>query len=231
MIIQGILDNSLNGQLCIRGFANIKELAMLSEADYSYQRPLLDRTDISDFLETQEFLFFPEVILSYKFKHRFDSQKDTPLKAIQNGKNYKSANNSDSISVKIFEDKKDFSAKPIKVVKLTINDNTVKPFHRIDGNHRLNAAEMSESEKVERMVIPFCLLLGTEYFESNGKIESEETKSFDKAVKVFFYIINTKTIPLTSEQNLKVLIDDNENFPDEELENIFGGSQAVFTRQ
>ena len=114
---------------------------------------------------------------------------------------------------------------------MTINDNTVKPFHRIDGNHRLNAAEMSESEKVERMVIPFCLLLGTEYFESNGKIESEETKSFDKAVKVFFYNINTKTIPLTSEQNLKVLIDDNENFPDEELENIFGGRQAVLTRQ
>ena len=48
MVIQGILDNSLNGQLCIRGFANIKELAKFSEADYSYQRPLLDRTDISD---------------------------------------------------------------------------------------------------------------------------------------------------------------------------------------
>lgn len=37
---------------------------------------------------------------------------------------------------------------------------------------------------------------------------------------MFFYNINTKTIPLTSEQNLKVLIDDNENFPDEELESI-----------
>lgn len=231
MVIQGILDNSLNGQLCIRGFANIKELAKFSEADYSYQRPLLDRTDISDFLETQEFLFFPEVILSYKFKHRFGSQKDTPLKAIQSGKSYKSAINGDSISVKFLEDKKDFSSKPIKVVKLTINDNTDKPFHRIDGNHRLNAAEMSKSDKVERMVIPFCLLLGTEYFESNGKVESEETKNFDKAVKVFFYNINTKTIPLTSEQNLKVLIDDSENFPDEELENIFGGRQAVLTRQ
>ena len=68
MIIQGILDNSLNGQLCIRGFANIKDLARLSEADYSYQRGLLDRSDISDFLENQTYLFFPEVILSYKFK-------------------------------------------------------------------------------------------------------------------------------------------------------------------
>lgn len=231
MIIQGILDNSLNGQLCIRGFANIKDLAHFSEADYSYQRPLLDRTDISDFLETQDFLFFPEVILSYKFKHRFDSTKDTPLIAIQNGKNYKSAINGDSISVKVFADKKDFSTKDIRIVKLFVNDREEKPFHRIDGNHRLNAAETSKSEKVERMVIPFCLLLGTEYFESSGKVDNEETRNFDKAVKVFFYNINTKTIPLTSEQNLKVLIDDNENFPDEELENIFGGRQPILTRQ
>ena len=86
MIIQGILDNSLNGQLCIRGFANIKELAQCSQADYTYQRNLIERTDITDFLETQEYLFFPEVILSYKFKHKFDSGKDTPLKAIQEGK-------------------------------------------------------------------------------------------------------------------------------------------------
>lgn len=231
MIIQGILDNSLNGQLCIRGFANIKDLAKFSEADYSYQRPLLDRTDISDFLETQEYLFFPEVILSYKFKHQFAPQKDTPLIAIQNGKNYKSVINGDSISVKVLADKKDLSAKAIRVVKLIVNDINGKPFHRIDGNHRLNAAETSESEKVERMVIPFCLLLGTEYFDSNVMVDNEETKNFDKAIKVFFYNINTKTIPLTSEQNLKVLIDDNENFPDEELENIFGGRQAILTRQ
>lgn len=59
MILQGILDNSLNGQLCIRGFANIKDLARLSTADYSYQRGLIERSDISDFLENQSYLFFP----------------------------------------------------------------------------------------------------------------------------------------------------------------------------
>lgn len=50
MKLTGILDNSLNGQLCLRGFANIKDLARVSEADYSYQRGLLNRSDISDFL-------------------------------------------------------------------------------------------------------------------------------------------------------------------------------------
>ena len=230
MIIQGILDNSLNGQLCIRGFANIKELAKQSKADYSYQRNLIERTDITNFLETQDFLFFPEVILSYKIKHRFHPDKDAPLIAIQNGKNYKSAINGDSITVRTLTEK-DASAKAIRVVKLVINDVNEKPFHRIDGNHRLDAAERSTNVKVERMVVPFCLLLGTEYYTGDTLFVNDETKNFDKAVKVFFYNINTKTIPLTSEQNLKVLIDDNRNFLDDELVGIFGGKQAVLTRK
>ena len=164
MIIQGILDNSLNGQLCIRGFANIKELARSSKADYTYQRNLIERTDITDFLETQEYLFFPEVILSYKIKHRFNPKKDVPLKAIQSGNNYKSVINGDQLYVKTISLKDGFS-KDITVVTLVVNDSTDKPFHRIDGNHRLEAAEKSESEKVERMVVPFCLLLGTEYYD------------------------------------------------------------------
>ena len=70
MIIRGILDSSLNGQLCIRGFAPIKELARISDADYNYQRnPIEGREDIIDFLDNENYLFFPEIILSYKFKH------------------------------------------------------------------------------------------------------------------------------------------------------------------
>ena len=231
MIIQGILDNSLNGQLCIRGFANIKDLAQCSQADYSYQRNLIDRTDITDFLETQEYLFFPEVILSYKFQHKFDSSKDAPLKAIQEGKKYKSAINEDQITIKEHFIDKEHSTQPVRIVKLIVNNIEGKPFHRIDGNHRLDAAEKSSSSKVERMVVPFCILLGTDYYEGREKIDSEETKNFDKAVKVFFYNINTKTIPLTSEENLRVLIDDEINFPDEELIGIFGGKQAILTRK
>lgn len=232
MIIQGVLDNSLNGQLCIRGFANIKELARLSEADYSYQRGLLDRSDISDFLENQTYLFFPEVILSYKFKYKIDDKKVAPLKLIQEGKRFKSnvVGDNTEISIKVIEPK-DINAFPVKVVELKLDDNIEKPFHRIDGNHRLNAAEKSNSEKVERMVIPFCILLGTEYYDEKGVYINDESKEFDKAVKVFFHNINTKTIPLTSEENLKVMIDDKENFSDEELEDIFTGRHPILTRR
>jgi hypothetical protein len=232
MIIQGILDNSLNGQLCIRGFANIKDLARLSEADYSYQRGLLDRSDISDFLENQTYLFFPEVILSYKFKYRFDEKRPAPLKLIQEGKKYRSNVNGDNTEIIVTLIKpNDVNALPMKVAELRLDESIEKPFHRIDGNHRLNAAEESNSEKVERMVIPFCILLGTEYYDDKGLYVNDESKDFDKAVKVFFHNINTKTIPLTSEENLKVMIDDIDNFSDEELESIFIGKYPILTRQ
>ena len=76
MLIRGILDRSLSSQLCIRGFAPIKELARISQADYQYQRnPIyLQKKEISTFLDEEEYLFFPEVILSYQIKY------DTSLK-------------------------------------------------------------------------------------------------------------------------------------------------------
>lgn len=82
MIIRGILDSSLNGQLCIRGFAPIKELARISNANYKYQRkPLAEQEEtIRYFLDTEPYLFFPEIILSLKIKHSFDDKKmQTPL--------------------------------------------------------------------------------------------------------------------------------------------------------
>lgn len=233
MIIQGLLDNSLNGQLCIRGFAKIKDLARLSEADYSYQRNLIARTDISDFLETQEFLFFPEIILSYKFKHRFSDQKKIPLKLIQEGKKYKSDINNDYIIIKTIKSNSPLT-KTLRLATLNINesDPNIKVFHRIDGNHRLTAAENLSSEKVEIMTVPFCILLGTDFYNAEGnKVDIEDTNKFDKATKVFFYNINYKTIPLTSEENLRVMIDDKKNFENDELAKIFGGDHPLLTRE
>ena len=242
MIIRGILDNSLNGQLCIRGFAPIKELARISRADYSYQRDPLERDDITDFLETQTYLFFPELILSYKIKHSFDDGKDAPLESILNKNTYKSSIDKTQIKIKPVDYKqiKDLSGKnQITLVELILDDSLLDefisknehPFHRIDGNHRLLAAEKTTSPKVERMAAPFCIILGVEYYENNIIQELEDSITFNKATKVFFHNINTKTIPLTSEENLKVLIDDEKNCIDEELENIFGGLYPIKTRK
>tara|TARA_B110000902_G_scaffold111846_1_gene131895 strand:- start:1409 stop:1705 length:297 start_codon:yes stop_codon:yes gene_type:complete len=85
MILRGILDRSLSSQICIRGFAPIKELAKISRADYSYQRnPIYEQQEeISAFLDEEEFLFFPEVILSYKIKSDYTKLQDKSLTPIQ----------------------------------------------------------------------------------------------------------------------------------------------------
>ncbi|MET6991464.1 hypothetical protein [Sediminicola arcticus] len=239
MIIRGILDSSLNGQICIRGFAPIKELARISEADYKYQRnPIEDRKDISDFLEHETYLFFPEVILSYKIKHSFDKSKDseTPLQKLQSSKSYKS-----NVDGTVFKPKPvDFKAREdvrgnskINLIEIEIDDSQFdlvkKPFHRIDGNHRLDAAGLSESPKVQRMVAPFCIILGEEYYKGGNPVKNSTTDVFDKSVKVFFHNINTKTIALTSEENLRVIIDDSTNFLESELEDILN-LEGVLTR-
>lgn len=169
MILRGILDNSLSGQLCIRGFAHIKDLERISKADYSYQRnPIEGREDIVDFLDEENYLFFPEIILGYKFKHTFVGGKSTefPLQVIQSGTKYTSPVDHVKVSIKTNKytgvtdsRNSDF----IKIVELDLPQNVVeeKLFHRIDGNHRLKAAEESKSSKVDTMVAPFLYYFRT----------------------------------------------------------------------
>lgn len=240
MILRGILDHSLNGQICIRGFAPIKELACISKADYSYQRSPIDRNDITDFLETQSYLFFPEIILGYKFRHSFAKGESglTPMQSVPKGKPYKS--NVDNTQIKFrtvdYKQIQDIRGEnTIQVAELVFDDvelskliqDCMHPLSRIDGNHRLRAAESLTSPKVERMIAPFCIILGEEIY---GLETSNAVNEFDKATKVFFHNINTKTIPLTSEENLKVLIDDQICFPNNELEGVLG-EEGVLVRQ
>lgn len=245
MIIRGILDSSLNGQLCMRGFAPIKELARISKANYDYQRkPLLEQEEtIREFLDTEKYLFFPEVILSYKIKHSFDDPRntETPILRIQNGIRYVSSVDRTVLRRKKVDYKLAYDAgakNVVSIIELEFDDIELSkniasdhhPLHRIDGNHRLRAAEISETTKVSQMVVPFCILLGEEFYANNVPVANATTGIFDKSVKVFFHNINTKTVPLTSEQNLRVIIDDEANFTDDELEDILG-TEGMKTRE
>ena len=155
MKLTGILGNSLNGQLCLRGFAKIKDLARVSKADYTYQRKPIDRSDISDFLEKQPYLFFPEVILGYKVRSK---GVESAIKLIQEGKKAKSVEGVFTVKTIGGENEKFVTIE----IDETINS---QPFSRIDGNHMLLAAEKSTNSMVENMIAPFCLLL--EHFSVN----------------------------------------------------------------
>lgn len=104
MIIRGILDRSLSNQICIRGFARIKELARISKANREYQRELLvkQKDVVSNFLTEETYLFFPEVILSLKLRQdvtiKGAKTDATPIQLIEKGKDFSS--NIDKLKVR-----------------------------------------------------------------------------------------------------------------------------------
>lgn len=240
MVLRGILDRSLSSQVCIRGFAPIKTLARISKADYQYQRnPIyLQEKEISTFLDSEEYLFFPEVILSYQIKYdttlKGADKNLTPIQKIETEHKFISNVDNAQFKVKIqkYNDLPDIrNNSELKLIDFILDDikleeqikNGNHPLHRVDGNHRLKAAESATSEKVSNMVVPFCIILSDciirEQIKEDGtvgKIAESKSEKFEKAV---FHNINTKTIPLTSEENLRVILDDEKNFPDDELKN------------
>lgn len=231
MKLTGIIDRSL-GQICLRGFAPIKELARISIADYTYQRNLLDKQQarISNFLDNEQFLFFPEVILCFRIKSNIEQKRQmNSLQSIELGKNIITQNR--KISIKFIKNKTD-----LKLAELNIDDTFLNSlisngnylFHRIDGNHRLSASEETESSFVNNLKIPYCIIIGEDFYENGKKIE-EHSKEFDKAVQVYFHNINTKVIPLTSEENLKGIVNNKDRFSDEELSKIIN-TDGTFLR-
>jgi hypothetical protein len=222
MILRGILDNSL-GQLCIRGYAFLKDLELTSKANMSFQRNLIESQEkvIKEFLYENPNLFFPEVILSYQLKYdysRSDSDSNVdPVVLLKNGLKFKS--NVDKIEIipqKIsFKNQlDDRGLTNINIVSIKIDDafltNAIKedkqPFFRVDGNHRLSAAKEFEEQSIRDLVCPFCIILLP---------EGSDSVQFEK---IIFHNINSKSMPLTSEEVKKVILDDEVSFTDAFIE-------------
>jgi nucleoside 2-deoxyribosyltransferase len=243
MILRGLLDRSLSNQICVRGFARIKELARVSKADPDYQRELIDKQKkvISNFLTDENYLFFPEVILSLKLRYDLtisDANKNhTPIQIIESNKQFKS--NVDTLKISSFKKKLNTfdinENNSITIIDIEIDDielmdliNSNKhPFHRIDGNHRLTAAErIIDNDRINTMNIPFCIVLFEELTREKFIPGSGTTKiidkSYEKFERVVFYNINSKSIPLTLEQNLKGILGEEQHFNNEEILKIFG---------
>lgn len=64
--LSGILEYSMGGFLCLRGFASFKMLSAISESNPEVQRDLIaqHQGEMAEFLNGGEYRFFPEVILS-----------------------------------------------------------------------------------------------------------------------------------------------------------------------
>ncbi|MDH6590217.1 hypothetical protein M2165_000106 [Variovorax sp. TBS-050B] len=222
MILSGILHTSLGGFTVIRGVAPLGDLARCSRFDGAYQRNLIEthRSEIEQFLADRQFLFFPEVVLSaslsFDYK-RVGKREVQPLGDLFTGKGF--ASNVDGLSVRVVKTK---LPKGLEIVggsaaptlayldipedQLTREDG-VRLF-RIDGNHRLSAArDLKPGDSTYQLDTPFCVVLHE---------DPTEKQRFEKVV---FHNINAKQIPLTSEENLRLILQDGDGalFSDEDL--------------
>lgn len=216
MILRGILDRSLGSIICVRGFAQMGDLEKLSKPNDNYQRDIIPthKKDIKDYLNKREYLFFPELILSYTVNEERDNIKlfanPNEIVSLSPKRNKKVTF---SRSVTTYRGQLD-SRNSDKIEIVTINiDNSIiangeKIFHRIDGNHRLSASSELTDVTTQRMPTPFCLIL------LRDEVDDEKFES------VVFYNINSKSEHLTSEENLKAILN-KEYFSDEELRKTF----------
>lgn len=222
MILSGILHTSLGGFTVIRGVAPLGELARCSRFDGAYQRNLIEthKEEIERFLADRQYLFFPEVVLSASLRFDFNSYKGKQPVApiddiIRTGKGFKS--NVDGLSVKVVTTKLPKgletvgapNAPQLAYLELPDDqiDNGLKLF-RIDGNHRLSAAkDLKSGEATYALPTPFCIVLHD---------DPTQAQRFEKVV---FHNINAKQIPLTSEENLRLILQagDGALFSDEDL--------------
>lgn len=225
MRLTGIIDRSMDNFFCLRGFAPMLKLANISESIDGIQRDLIieHSGEMEEFLKSGRFTFFPEVILCVDLQAN-GANTDAVAKlqqAVTGKQNLRSCKvgtltfsissyNKKNQQNSLLEDK-------IQSSFIDFNETEIIKFLRIDGNHRLSAVH--ENSTFRDKLTPFCLL----FF--NG---TEET---DKFCRALFHNINTKQIPLKTEENLKVIIESNQVFDDEILRTDSSfGLPYLFTR-
>lgn len=216
MILRGLLERSLGGFICIRGYAKLGDLAEISKPNEQYQRDLVPshKKDLEKYLNARESVFFPEVILSYTLNPSVDNIALSATAEMLTSSSSIGKNVTITQFNRSYASAKDSRQKEwVRLVTLEINDTYLgldapSLFNRIDGNHRLSAAKEVDADKAD-IQAPFCLILLNENDE-DAKLQS-----------VIFHNINSKGLALTSEENLKAILDNN-RFSDEEITHNFG---------
>lgn len=209
LTLHGVMTETLGGFRVLRGFAKLSDLAACSFAD-DYQRDLKPKhqQDIQAYYQRGEYLFFPEVVLALELLVDYEKKgvpSADPIQLLMRGQPFRS--NVNGISLRPTKTK---TAADLTRVNLSLPAEAGKPLKRIDGNHRISAFEaLADKALLDAKPVSFCILL----------LPQASAKQSEKAL---FYNINSKALPLTSEEVYKGIIDDEVGFPDDVLARDFG---------
>lgn len=192
---EGLLQENVLGTFkVIRGFADLRDLAEVSMAmpyqgsksgqGTGYQRQLDEQhvEDIKRFLNKGRYRFFPEIVLSLRSKGAVD-----PI--VTYAKRRASATD---------------KAYRVTVKLKALREDGFTRIHRIDGNHRLEAAkrlfgeEKGSASFKDFSKAPFCFVV----------LDSDRPEDDELAEAMLFNLINSKALPIASEHSLSVLMRD-----------------------
>ncbi len=211
--LSGILEYSMGGFLCLRGFASYKMLSAISKPNTEVQRDLIDehKGDMASFLNAGEYKFFPEVILATNLTDGTKDFDELDLfhTSLQSGQTWNKSIGNFQFNISRHASKNILNQydKLPRIERIYLThikfDESVCELIRIDGNHRLSAA----NEVATDFMLPFCLLLFRNPSEN------------DQFTRAIFHNINAKQIPLKLEENLKVILESPQVFSDESLIN------------
>ncbi|OGO90305.1 MAG: hypothetical protein A2Y17_12095 [Clostridiales bacterium GWF2_38_85] len=210
--IYGIIENCYNSFYVFRGYAPSSLLIKYSEPYNAYQRKPEDAhvEDIANFILDGQFVYTPEIVLAYSINDWFDSAINPVFYGgmIHSGSisplDFLTFDNTirdmlPSRTRVILKDKEKVSftriisgIADISMAKCTLPDSQIKPFRRIDGNHRLDAMKLLENKKAEYDV-PFCIILLTNDYYNNN-FDAVKTA---RAEMEIFHNINSKAKPLS----------------------------------
>ena len=196
--LSGILEYSMGGFLCLRGFADYKTLARISKENPDVQRSLIEehKGEMAEFLNRGIYRFFPEVVLSVSLlSNKNYADVERFFETVRTFGSWKE--NLGNINISIFNhgvgDKN-------RVAHFAFDESSVQ-LNRVDGNHRLSAAD----EVANSFKVPFCLVLCR---------NTDEENQYSRAI---FHNINSKQIPLKLEENLRVILTSENAFSNDVL--------------
>ena len=209
--LSGILEYSMGGFLCLRGFASYKMLSAISKPNAEVQRGLIDehKGDMASLLNAGEYKFFPEVILATNLT---DGTKDFDTlelfhSSLQSGQTWNKSIGNFQFKISRHASKNILNqydklprVERIYLAHIKFEESNCELI-RIDGNHRLSAADKVAAD----FILPFCLLLFRNPSEN------------DQFTRAIFHNINAKQIPLKLEENLKVILESPQVFSDDTL--------------
>lgn len=196
--LSGVLEFSMGNFLCLRGYMDYKTLSAISEENKDVQRELIEKHkgEMAAFLNSGEYRFFPEIVLSVSALsgNNFSEVRDFFVAVSSKSEWNKKLGD---IHISIYNHP---AGDKNRIAHITIDETTMK-LNRIDGNHRLSAA----NEVISDFKVPFCLIICQ---------TPDEENRYSRAI---FHNINAKQIPLNLEENLKVILSSPEVFSDDKL--------------